>query len=111
MTADVVLPSLSFMEKRATYVNMRGAAQSTAVAVPPVGQSRESWKIPRALSEFLETAPLPYDDLAEIRDRLGGENVVFYNRGETNPAENTPFGTAGKIDDTLIETVKGGARS
>lgn len=111
LTADVVLPSLSFMEKRATYVNMRGAAQSTAVAVPPVGQSRESWKIPRALSEFLETAPLPYDDLAEIRDRLGGENVVFYNRGETNPAENTPFGTAGKIDDTLIETVKGGARS
>lgn len=116
LTADVVLPSLSFMEKRATYVNMRGVAQSTAVVSPPVGQSRESWKIPRALSGFLGTAPLPYDDLTEIRDRLAGENVVFYNRGAANPADDKPFGTAGKIDDTPIETTvaglaKGGART
>ena len=98
-TADVVLPGLSFAEKRATYLNAQGQAQSTSVALPPVGQSREDWKILRALSGYLETAPLPYDDLDEIRDALGGKSIVFYEREKVHKAENIPFGQAGKLSD------------
>ena len=102
--ADVVLPALSFAEKKATYVNMRGKAQSTAVALPPVGQSKEDWKILRALSDFLGTAPLPYDDLEEIRDGLAGKSVIFYEREKSHPAENKAFGTAGTLSDTPISS-------
>lgn len=95
--ADVVLPGLAFSEKRATYVNAEGRAQSTAVVSPPFGMAREDWKILRALSEYLGTAPLPYDDLEDIRDYLAGENVIFYNRGEIAAADNVAFGQPGQI--------------
>ena len=98
-TADVVLPGLSFAEKRATYLNAQGQARSTSVALPPVGQSREDWKILRALSGYLETAPLPYDDLDEIRDALGGKSIVFYEREKIHKADNTPFGSTGRLSD------------
>lgn len=97
--ADVVLPALSFGEKKATYVNTEGRAQSTAVVFPPFGMSREDWKILRALSEYLETAPLPYDDLDDIRDSLAGKNVIFYNRGDVVPADNVPFGKSGRLSE------------
>ncbi len=100
--ADVVLPALSCFEKRATYVNMAGNAAETARATPPFGQSREDWKILRALSELTPFAPLPYDDLAEVRDRMAGENVIFYHRDEIAPAEIKPFGVAGTVLNTPV---------
>lgn len=100
--ADVVLPSLAFTEKKATYVNIEGRAQSTSVVFPPCGQAREDWKILRALSEYVGMAPLPYNDLEEIRDSLAGRSVVFYERGKIHPAENKPFGTAGEMQDVPI---------
>ncbi len=95
-SADIVLPGLAYTEKRATYVNMEGRAQSTVPVLPPVGASREDWKILRALSEYLEK-PLPYDDLEDVRDHLAGGNIIFYRRGEICPAENTPFGKPGVL--------------
>ena len=100
--ADVVLPALAFTEKKATYINIEGRAQSTSVVFPPCGQAREDWKILRALSEYVGTAPLPYNDLEEIRDSLAGRSVVFYERGKIHPAENQPFGTAGELQDVPI---------
>lgn len=102
--ADVVLPALAFTEKCATYVNAEGMAQSTSVVLPPCGNSREDWKILRALSEYLGTAPLPYNDLDGIRDRLAGRSVVFYERGKIHPAENIPFGAAGTLSDEPLSS-------
>ena len=96
--ADIILPALAFSEKRATYVNMEGKAQSTNVVCAPFGIAREDWKILRALSEHLGTAPLPYDDLEDIRDYLAGENIIFYHRGEIAPADNIAFGVQEKVD-------------
>lgn len=103
--ADLVLPALSFAEKRATYLNAQGMAQSTAVALPPFGQSREDWKIFRALSDSLETAPLPYDDLDDIRDALAGKSIVFYEREKIHKAENSAFGKAGILSDVPLTGV------
>lgn len=99
-SADILLPSLAYTEKRATYVNMFGTAQSTAAVLPPFGSAREDWKILRALSEFLGTVPLPYDDLDGVRDALAGENVIFFERGKAHPADPAPFGKAGDLADT-----------
>jgi len=67
--ADVVLPGAAYTEKSGTYVNTEGRVQMTRAATSLPGASRTDWKIIRAVSEFLG-APLPYDDVAALRDRM-----------------------------------------
>ena len=67
--ADVILPAAAYTEKSATYVNTEGRVQITRAAVSLPGVAREDWKIIRAASEFLG-APLPYDDIEMLRDRM-----------------------------------------
>ncbi|OQV06528.1 2Fe-2 iron-sulfur cluster binding domain-containing protein [Cladophialophora immunda] len=67
--ADVILPGCAYTEKSGTYVNTEGRVQITRSAVTIPGAARTDWKIIRAASEFLG-APLPYDDLEVLRDRL-----------------------------------------
>lgn len=67
--ADVVLPGAAYTEKNATYINTEGRVQLTRAATGLPGAARTDWKIVRAVSEFLG-APLPYDDVAALRDRM-----------------------------------------
>ncbi|KAK2854397.1 NADH dehydrogenase (ubiquinone) 78K chain precursor, 5-prime end, partial [Arthroderma sp. PD_2] len=67
--ADVVLPGAAYTEKTGTYVNTEGRVQMTRAATSLSGAAREDWKIIRAVSEFLG-APLPYDDVEMLRDRM-----------------------------------------
>lgn len=66
--ADVVLPGAAYTEKAGTYVNTEGRVQMTRAATSLPGAARTDWKIIRAASEFLGV-PLPYDDVAMVRDR------------------------------------------
>ena len=87
--ADVVLPGADYTEKQATYVNAEGRAQQTSIAVTPPGLAREDWKILRAVSEVLGK-PLPYDNLDELRNRLGeiAPHLTNYGKREGNPSAN-----------------------
>jgi len=67
--ADVVLPGAAYTEKAGTYVNTEGRVQMTRAATSLPGAARTDWKIIRAVSEFLG-APLPYEDVAALRDRM-----------------------------------------
>ncbi|XDG02904.1 hypothetical protein ABKA04_002519 [Annulohypoxylon sp. FPYF3050] len=67
--ADIVLPGAAYTEKAGTYVNTEGRAQMTRAATSLPGAARTDWKIIRAISEFLG-APLPYDDVAQLRERM-----------------------------------------
>lgn len=67
--ADVILPGAAYTEKSATYLNTEGRTQMTRAATSLPGAARIDWKIIRAASEFLG-APLPYDDIATLRDRM-----------------------------------------
>eukprot|EP00899_Mesostigma_viride_P014091 jgi/Mesvir1/22683/Mv14106-RA.1 len=67
--ANVVLPGAAYTEKAATFVNTEGRVQHTRAAVSTVGESRDDWKIVRALSEIMGKT-LPYDDLEAVRARL-----------------------------------------
>jgi NADH dehydrogenase (ubiquinone) Fe-S protein 1 len=67
--ADVVLPGAAYTEKAGTYVNTEGRVQMTRAATGLPGASRTDWKIIRAASEFLG-APLPYDDVSQVRERM-----------------------------------------
>jgi len=92
--ADVILPGAAYTEKNATYVNTEGRVQRARLAVFPVGEAREDWKILRALSERLGKA-LPYDSLAQVRERLAAVNPVFAAPDTVEPAPWAAFGQPG----------------
>jgi NADH-quinone oxidoreductase subunit G len=92
--ADVILPGAAYTEKNATYVNTEGRVQQTRLAVFPPGDAKEDWTILRALSEVLGQK-LPYDGLAQVRNRLVEVNSVFDAIDRTPRATWGPFGTEG----------------
>lgn len=88
--ANVILPSSAFTEKEGTYANTEGCAQTTVPAVPTVGDSRDDWKIIRALSE-VAGFQLPYDNLSAIRSRI---STVAPNLLHVDEREAAVFSTA-----------------
>ncbi|MBN8910240.1 MAG: molybdopterin-dependent oxidoreductase, partial [Rhodospirillales bacterium] len=78
--ADVILPGAAYTEKNGTYVNTEGRVQQGFMAVYPPGETREDWRIIRALSELLGKT-LPYDTLEAVRARLAQVNPAFENVG------------------------------
>ena len=92
--ADVVLPGAAYTEKNGTYVNTEGRVQLGRLATFPPGEAREDWKILRALSEPLGHK-LPYDNLAQLRQRLIEVNPRFAHVDEVVAADWVAFGTAG----------------
>jgi NADH-quinone oxidoreductase subunit G len=74
--ADVVLPGAAYTEKSGLYVNTEGRVQRGERAVFPKGEAREDWAIWRALSAVLG-APLPYDSLDQLRERLFADHPTF----------------------------------
>jgi len=83
--ADVILPGAAYTEKSGTYVNTEGRVQVTRAAVAPPGAAREDWKILRALSDVMGQ-PLPYDDLAGVRERLADVSPSFVSYDVLAPA-------------------------
>ncbi|QJE72749.1 NADH-quinone oxidoreductase subunit G [Aerophototrophica crusticola] len=94
--ADVILPGAAFTEKAATYVNTEGRVQQTRLAVFPLGEAREDWKIVRALSAELGQT-LPYDTLGQVRARLVQVNPVFGAVDRLVPSVWAEFGQSGAI--------------
>jgi NADH dehydrogenase (ubiquinone) Fe-S protein 1 len=67
--ANIILPGTAYTEKEGTYENTEGRTQQTSPAVPTVGDSRDDWKIIRALSEVAGVR-LPYDTANGLRARM-----------------------------------------
>ncbi|MYK59970.1 MAG: NADH-quinone oxidoreductase subunit G [Rhodospirillaceae bacterium] len=99
--ADVILPGAAYTEKSATYVNVEGRPQRTALAIFPPGDAREDWTIIRAFSEAAGHT-LPYDSLAQVRARLTDANPVFDAVDEIVPTEWEAFG--GDISDAALDS-------
>ncbi|OIV95716.1 hypothetical protein TanjilG_01510 [Lupinus angustifolius] len=105
--ANVILPASAFSEKEGTYENTEGCTQQTLPAVPTVGDSRDDWKIIRALSEVAGVR-LPYDTVGAVHARIKtvAPNLVHVDEREpatlpsslrpafTKNVDSTAFGTA-----------------
>ncbi|OYQ33398.1 NADH-quinone oxidoreductase subunit G [Niveispirillum lacus] len=96
--ADVILPGAAYTEKNATYVNTEGRVQQARLATFPLGEAREDWKILRALSAELGHT-LPYDTLAQLRQRMVALNPVFGALDRLVTASWGPFGAEGAVAD------------
>ncbi|XP_062374185.1 NADH-ubiquinone oxidoreductase 75 kDa subunit, mitochondrial [Sardina pilchardus] len=101
--ADIILPGAAYTEKNGTYVNTEGRAQQTRIAVTAPGMAREDWRILRAVSE-LAGVTLPYDTLAEVRDRLEevAPNLVRYDDVEQANYFKQANELAQTVDQTLL---------
>ena len=99
--ADVVLPGAAYTEKSGTYVNTEGRVQMTRAAVTLPGAARDDWKIIRAVSEYLG-APLPYDDIEALRDRMEEISPVLRRYDIVEPSS---LGALGKVQ--MVDQNKG----
>jgi NADH dehydrogenase (ubiquinone) Fe-S protein 1 len=105
----LILPTSSYLEKTATYVNIDGRPQQTRAIISSPGFSQDDWMVLRALSEEIES-PLPYDTLEEIRTRIAefAPHLVRYDVIESSGFENLAHQPSGetKLNRTpLIENV------
>ena len=94
--ADLILPTSSYLEKNATYVNTDGRPQQTRATVSSPGFSQDDWKVLRALSEELGS-PLPYDTVEELRTRIAefAPHLVKYDFIESSGFEHLAHQTSG----------------
>ena len=95
--ADVILPGAAYPEKNGLYVNTEGRVQMARMAVFPLGEAREDWKILRALGEQLGVR-LPYDSLSQVRKSLAETSPVFRTIESLVTAEWGPFGHPGSVE-------------
>lgn len=94
--ADVILPGAAYTEKNGLYVNTEGRVQMARKAVEPPGESREDWKIIRALSSYIHRQ-LPYDDLFQLRARITREWPHMAQIDTISPAPWGAFAKPGKV--------------
>jgi NADH-quinone oxidoreductase subunit G len=80
--ANVILPSAAYTEKDATYVNLEGRAQRASLAVFPVGQAQEDWKIINQIASQLKLKT--FSDIDEVRDALAKTSAGFANINMVN---------------------------
>jgi NADH-quinone oxidoreductase subunit G len=95
--ADVILPGAAYTEKNATYVNTEGRPQRARLAVFPLGQAKEDWKILRALSESLGRK-VPLDTIGEVRARMVELAPHLIGTDLIQPAPWQAFGREGRLD-------------
>ena len=100
--ADIILPSPAFPEKTSTFVNIEGRVLQTTKCFNPIGESKEEWKIFRALSqEFKEQ--LKFNNLQELRQEII-KNFPHLNQLNTLPNKcEVNFGKSHIVDNKEIE--------
>lgn len=104
--ADVILPGAAYTEKDATWVNTEGRVQQGFRAVYTPGDAREDWTILRALSEKCG-ATLPYDTIAQLRDKMIEVAPHFAEIDNIVAAEWAAFGSDGDLEEApFINPVK-----
>jgi len=74
--AHWVLPSAAYVEKDGTFVNCHGRLQRIGVAFPPLGDSREDWRILLELAGKLDL-PLDWKGPEDIFLALAGAEASF----------------------------------
>ena len=107
--ADLILPTSSYLEKQATYVNTDGRPQRTRSCLTSPGFSQDDWMVFRALSEEIGS-PLPYDTVEELRTRISeiAPHVVKFDHIESSGFEklaHKPNGNTGLNGTNMVENI------
>ena len=99
--ADAVLPAPAFPERSSTYVNTEGRVVQTTKCMHPLGESKEEWKIFRALSnEFNDN--LKFNNLGELRQDIIKEYSFLKELNVLQISEKINFGNSARIKDRKV---------
>jgi NADH-quinone oxidoreductase subunit G len=100
--ADVVLPAPAFPERSSTYVNTEGRVVQTTKCMHPLGESKEEWKIFRALSnEFNDN--LKFNNLGELRQSIIKEYSFLKELNVLQVSEKINFGNSVHINNRKVK--------
>ena len=58
------------------FANLEGRIIKTQLCHHPLGESKNEWKIFRALGEILSIS-MPFNNLSELREQMCIENSIF----------------------------------
>ena len=100
--ADIVLPSPAYTEKSSTYMNMEGRVLQTTRCYHPLGESKEEWKIFRALSNNF-SQKLKFNNLSELRNEISNLFPVFKEINNLPSSSKLDFGSSTKIENRVLE--------
>ena len=100
--ADLILPSPAFPEKQSTFVNTEGRVMQTTKCFQPLGESKEEWKIFRALSENINKQ-LKFNNLNELREEIIKEFPHLKQLNILPTSERLSFGELTKIKNQKIQ--------
>ncbi len=88
--ADVILPSATYTEKEATYINIEGRPQKTNRVTFPLGEAKEDWQNILAIAKELDS-DIGFNNIKELRNiaysikpELENTNIIAKNNW--NPA-------------------------
>ena len=91
-SAHAILPVTLPPESDGTWINVDGRAQTVAAGARPPGETRQAWRVLRALGAKLAAPGFEFTELAELRARLAAQLVA---PGASRPAgETRPTGVA-----------------
>ena len=94
--ADVILPAPAFPEKSSTFVNMEGRVMQTTKCYHPIGESKDEWKIFRALSNEINN-DLKFNNIEELRLEIINDYEVFKELNTLPQIKNLDFKFEEKI--------------
>ena len=100
--ADIVLPTPAYTEKTSTYVNMEGRVLQTTRCYHPLGETKEEWKIFRALSNNFEKK-LQFNNISELRKEISNLFPLFKETNNLSFISKLNFGSSGKIESRVID--------
>ena len=99
--ADVILPAPAFPERSSTFVNIEGRVMQTTKCFHPLGESKEEWKIFRALSDQFNNN-LKFDNLHLLRKEIIYKFPFLKELNVLPNQEKINFGSSVKIKEKLI---------
>ena len=68
--ADVLLPIAPFTETSGTFINTEGRVQTFNGVVPPLGDTRPSWKVLRVLGNLMQLDGFDFETSEQVRDEI-----------------------------------------
>ena len=99
--ANVILPAPAFPERSSTFVNIEGRVMQTTKCFNPIGESKDEWKVFRALSDSFGGS-LKFNNLEDLRKEIIN-NFSFLKELNVLPIKNKiQFNSSIKIKDRAI---------
>ena len=100
--ADIILPAPAFPEKSSTFVNMEGRVLQTTKCFHPIGDSKDEWKIFRALSNEINQN-LKFNNLEELRIEIVNNFKILKELNALPQPQSLDFKSSQEIRSKTIE--------